>query len=205
LLRLADAVATACAPNVGLPRNRALRSADVATQSGRKIVCIHPGVGSPIRQWPAAHFAILIDRLASSHHVEIILIGSDDEAEIAAEVMARVERGDVVRSLVGRIGLRELPQLLASAALFVGNNSGPKHLAASLGVPTVGIHSGTVDAREWGPIGSNAVAVRRDVLCSPCYFSDAGDCPRQLACLTELQPSDVYEICDRLLAIDAAS
>jgi O-antigen biosynthesis protein len=201
LLRLVDAVATACGPNADPARNGALRSAGPAAQSGRKIVCVHPGVGSPIRQWPATHFATLIDRLASSHHVEIILIGSDDEAEIAAEVMARVERGDLVRSLVGKIALRELPQLLASAALFVGNNSGPKHLAASLGVPTVGIHSGTVDAREWGPIGSNAVALRRDVLCSPCYFSDAGDCPRQLACLTELQPSDVHEICDRLLAV----
>jgi O-antigen biosynthesis protein len=158
-------------------------------------------VGSPIRQWPAAQFATLIDHLANSHHAEIILIGSDSEADIAADVMARVERRDAVRSLVGKIDLRELPHLLTSAALFVGNNSGPQHLAASLGVPTVGIHSGTVDAREWGPLGSNAVAVRRDVLCSPCYFSDTGDCPRQLACLTELQPSDVFEICDRLLAI----
>jgi ADP-heptose:LPS heptosyltransferase/GT2 family glycosyltransferase len=204
LLRLIDAVATACGTNDGFRQSAALAKANSAGQSDRKIICIHPGVGSPVRQWPAAQFAALIDHLASSHHAEIILIGSDDEADIAAEVMARVERRDVVRSLVGKILLRELPRLLASAALFVGNNSGPKHLAASLGVPTVGIHSGTVDAREWGPIGSNAVAARRNVLCSPCYFSDPGDCPRQLACLTELQPSDVYEICDRLLSIGVA-
>jgi ADP-heptose:LPS heptosyltransferase len=171
--------------------------------ASRKIVCVHPGVGSPIRQWPAAHFAKLIDLLAGSHDVEIILVGSDNEAGIAAEVIARVERRDVVRSLVGDIGLRELPRLLASAALFVGNNSGPQHLAAGLGVPTVGIHSGTVDAREWGPAGSNAVAIRRNMVCSPCYFSDPADCPRDLACLTELQPAEVYELCRRLLAAGA--
>jgi len=117
--------------------------------------------------------------------------------------MARVERADLVHSVVGEVSLQELPQLLASAALFVGNDSGPKHLAAGLGVPTVGIHSGTVDAREWGPVGGNAIAVRRNMVCSPCYFADVADCPRELACLTELQPADVYEICRRLLAIGA--
>ena len=51
-----------------------------------------------------------------------------------------------VRSLVGSSKLAELPALLAAASLFVGNNSGPHHLAAALEVPTVGIHSGAVDA-----------------------------------------------------------
>ena len=106
--------------------------------------------------------------------------------------------------LVGATSLRELPGLLASADLFIGNNSGPKHLAAGLGVPTVGVHSGTVDAREWGPLGANAIAVRKNMVCSPCYFSDARDCPRELACLTQLQPFDVYEICRRFLAIETA-
>jgi ADP-heptose:LPS heptosyltransferase len=207
LLRLVDAVATATEPNAGLEPRLAgsgppPRTAVAGLPVGRKFICIHPGVGSPIRQWPPEHFATLIDLLAGTHDVEIVLIGSGDEAEIGAQVMARVERTDLVRSLIGRLSLGELPRLLASAALFVGNNSGPKHLAAGLGVPTVGIHSGTVDAREWGPIGINAVAIRRSTICSPCYFSDPGDCRRELACLTELQPIEVFEICKRLLAVE---
>lgn len=205
LLRLVDAVATAAEANAGLPPRQGSASAGRALGGiSRKTICVHPGVGSAIRQWPAAHFASLIDLLAGSHDVDIRLIGGDDDAAIADEVMARVQRTDVVRSLVGEIGLGELPALLASADLFVGNNSGPQHVAAALGVPTVAIHSGTVDAREWGPTGANAVAIRKRTVCSPCYFSDARDCPRDLACLTELQPVDVYEICRRFLAIDAA-
>jgi O-antigen biosynthesis protein len=208
LVRLIDAIAHAASPNnSSLPTPAPGGSTDQAGLAGarrlhRRLICVHPGVGSPIRQWPARYFAGLIDLLVAAHNVEIVLIGSPDEAEIAAEVMASVQRPAMVRSLVGALSLSELPGLLATAALFVGNNSGPQHLAAALGVPTVGIHSGTVDAREWGPVGPNAVAIRRNMVCSPCYLSDAKDCWRGLACLTELRPIDVYEICRRLLAVD---
>lgn len=204
LLRLVEAVAIACEGPSGPERAPLTGASDLGGTPlpERRFVCVHPGVGSAIRQWPAEHFATLIDLLAGSYDVEIVLIGSDGDAALEAEIMARVQRKDTVRSLVGKLELGALPQFLRAATLFVGNNSGPHHLAAALGVPTVGIHSGTVDAREWGPLGVNAVAVRRDMICSPCYFSEAGDCPRGLACLTELQPQDVFEVCRRLLAIE---
>jgi O-antigen biosynthesis protein len=151
LLRLVDAVAIAGEARPDLPRrpNPAWRGSAEAFV-GRKIVCVHPGVGSAIRQWPAKHFSALIDLLATSYDVEILLIGSGDEIAIAEEVLAQVQHSDVVRSLVGEVSLRDLPDLLASVDLFVGNNSGPKHLAAGLGVPTVGIHSGTVHQKKYG-------------------------------------------------------
>ena len=143
----------------------------------------------------------MIDLLVVNHDVTIAVIGAPEEAEIADSVIEKVGHREAVKSLIGEVKLSELPALLATAALYVGNNSGPKHIAAALGVPTVGIHSGTVDAREWGPMGVNALAVRRDVHCSPCYLATIESCPRKLACLTELRPTEVYEICARLLAI----
>jgi ADP-heptose:LPS heptosyltransferase/GT2 family glycosyltransferase len=197
LLRLAEAVAAAARP-IGelLPRPPARRA-------GRRRVCIHPATGAPIRQWPAGHFAALIDLIAAAHDVEIVVIGGADEAELADRIVALCRRREAVTSLAGRVGLAELPELLAGCALFVGNNSGPKHIAAALGVPTVGIESGTVDPREWGPNGARAVALRRDMACSPCYLSDPADCWRGLACLEELRPAEVFALCNRLLAIDA--
>jgi hypothetical protein len=76
---------------------------------------------------------------------------------------------------------------------------GPKHIAAAVGIPTVGIHSGVVDPVEWGPIGPNAVALRRNMTCSPCYLAKAEDCPRALACLQFFEPNLVYETADMLL------
>ena len=67
-------------------------------------------------------------------------------------------------------------------------------------IPTVGIHSGVVDPVEWGPLGPNAVALRRNMTCSPCYLAKAEDCPRALACLHALEPNLVHETADLLLA-----
>jgi ADP-heptose:LPS heptosyltransferase/GT2 family glycosyltransferase len=202
LVRLIDAIATAAALNQLIccaPRPKNVRFKPSPRSPEKKLVCIHPGVGSVIRQWPAKHYVALIDLLVAAHNVEIVLIGSRDEAKIAEEVLAMVPREAALRSVVGQLPLSELPEFLANTALFIGNNSGPHHLAAALGVPTIGIHSGTVDAREWGPLGPNAVAIRRSVACSPCYLSDPNACWRGLACLTELRPIEVYEVCRRLL------
>ena len=85
--------------------------------------------------------------------------------------------------------------------LLVGNNSGPHHIAAALGVPTIGIHSGVVDVREFAPLGPAAVALQRDMACSPCYFSQPDQCPRNMACMSDLRPAHVYEACRKMLAL----
>jgi hypothetical protein len=100
----------------------------------------------------------------------------------------------------GKTPLRRLPDLLRACALYVGNNSGPKHIAAALGVPTIGIHSGVVDAIEWGPVGRRAVALRRNMSCSPCYLARMEDCPRGFACMRGLDPRAVQEVSEILLA-----
>src|SRR6202034_81672 len=111
-----------------------------------------------------------------------------------------LQRPDAVASMVGATPLADLPRLLKNCVLYIGNDSGPKHIAAAVGIPTVGIHSGVVDPVEWGPIGPNAVALRRNMTCSPCYLAKAEDCPRQLACLRHLEPSVVHHTASMLLA-----
>jgi ADP-heptose:LPS heptosyltransferase/GT2 family glycosyltransferase len=165
----------------------------------RPLVCIHPGVGNVVRQWPAASYAALIDLLAGRQNVHVVLIGAKEEAPIAETIMRGVTHQGVVESLVGRVKLAELPEVMRACVLFVGNNSGPQHIAASLGLPTIGIHSGVVDAAEWAPLGPQALAMRRAMVCSPCYLEFASDCPRALACLTGLPPRDVFAACLRFL------
>jgi ADP-heptose:LPS heptosyltransferase len=116
-----------------------------------------------------------------------------------------VRQRDAIISLVGKARLAELPGLIAGCSLFLGNNSGPKHIAAALGVPTVGVHSGAVDAREWGPVGPAAVAVAKAVVCAPCYLSKPEDCRRGLVCIRHLEPERVYEACRRMLLLGSGA
>ncbi len=166
----------------------------------RPLVCVHPGVGNPVRQWQPAGFAGLIDLLAGEG-LNTVLVGGPDEQSVAQDVMSRVAAQENVVSLVGAVKLNDLASVMQACVIFVGNNSGPKHLAASLGVPTIGIHSGVVDAAEWAPLGLAAMAIQRRVICGPCYLEFASDCPRGMACLTGIMPRDVLASCRRLLAL----
>ncbi len=166
------------------------------------LVCVHPSVGTTTRQWPPEHFAGLIDLLVD-YGASVILIGGPDEIDTATQVMRHVSSTNRVFSLVGKTALQDLQNILQACDLFVGNNSGPHHIAAAIGVPTVGIHSGVVDAREWGPLGPAAIAVRRETNCFPCYAETTASCHRGMACLHGIHPGDVYRACQRLLALRA--
>ena len=211
LINLVDAIAAASerdrAVITQLPTTLSAEVLAGVSRAGRifrkRVVCVHPSVGNEMRQWPAEYFSLLIDQLIETENVHVILIGGPDEAELGTRVLDIIANPKSVWSLIGRIGLGDLPALIARCALFVGNNSGPQHIAAGLGVPTVGIHSGVVDAREWGPKGTHAVAIQRAMTCAPCYHSKREECGRGLACLQGLLPQDVVSICQRLLGTSA--
>jgi ADP-heptose:LPS heptosyltransferase/GT2 family glycosyltransferase len=208
LINLVEAVGTAAAedrtsltatswPALALP---GFLDDDARALFARPVVAVHPGVGTVMRQWPAEHFANLVDLLIESDSVNIVLVGGPDEVDLAEQVLDKVARREAVASLAGKTSLAGLTELLACCVLYVGNNSGPKHIAAALGVPTIGVHSGVIDSAEWAPIGKRAMALRRNMSCGPCYLARLEDCPRNLACLRQLEPSSVWQACRMLLA-----
>jgi ADP-heptose:LPS heptosyltransferase len=165
----------------------------------RPVVAIHPGAGNVTKQWPTEHFATLIDLLIEREGVNVMMIGGPDEVSVVKELMQRTQHPNAVGSMAGRTPLADLPRLLLNCALYIGNDSGPKHIAAAVGLPTIGIHSGVVDPVEWGPLGPRAVALRRNMTCSPCYLASAEDCTRGLACLKHLDVNEVYDAAVTLL------
>jgi ADP-heptose:LPS heptosyltransferase/GT2 family glycosyltransferase len=214
LVHLVDAIAANCDPDRDVLGTHAARGpardgiAALLLANGlppdrlaAPLACLHTGAGSVNKQWPGASFAGLIDLLAGEAGATVMLIGGPDEAVAVAALLKLVRHPAAVVNLVGKIPLKDLPGVIAAADLYVGNDSGPKHIAAALGVPTVGIHSGTVDAGEWGPMGPHSLTIRREMTCSPCYLARAADCHRGLACLTGLRVADVWQASRRMLAL----
>ncbi len=214
LVQFVDAVSVACeserrttvTPRQARDAKRALQELpDIAALGAdlfaRRLVCVHVGAGADNKRWPTANFAGLLDLLMARDNVNAVLIGGPDEAELRDALLGMVREPSRLFSLVGKLPLQHLPNLVQACDLYVGNDSGPKHLAASLGVPTLGIHGGSVDATEWGPMGPAAVGIRRATACSPCYIAKVSDCPRNLACLHGIAVADVYHACQRLLTL----
>ena len=117
----------------------------------------------------------------------LVVVPMGDWTEPADE-HAPIPPARVIRPLAAAAAelteLADTPTLMRAMRLFIGNNSGPHHIAAALGVPTVGVHSGVVSAREWGPMGPMAVAVQREMSCGPCYLEKASDRPVVMMMIT---------------------
>jgi len=135
------------------------------------LVVLNPNAGalSLERRWPTANYAELAVRLARAlPGARIALIGSRGERDHTGDVLAQLtEPLPRIENLAGRLDIAELAALLERAALFVGNDSGPMHVAAALGTPTVGLF-GPETPMMYEPIGRRARALYRPPACSPC-------------------------------------
>ncbi|MBA2581243.1 MAG: glycosyltransferase family 9 protein [Thermoleophilaceae bacterium] len=157
VLRQLEIVGLVGAPPAGLePRlavtdeDRGQASAHVAVDG--PLVVLQPGASDPRRRWPVERFAAVGDALAASG-AAIVVNGDGSERALAAELAGSMRAP--VRDLSGLLSLGGLTGVLARARLVVSNDSGPLHLAAAVGAPTVGIY--------WGPSAINGMlAARRD-------------------------------------------
>ena len=121
--------------------------------SADPFIAIHPWTSNPRKQWPLDRFERLIQLIVERLQTRVVLIGGKEEAGHLQRVAPPSGR---VADLVGRCSLTQLAALLQRARLLVSNDSGPVHLAAAVGTPTVVLfgseHPGTGPTR-WGPWG----------------------------------------------------
>ena len=142
VMRFLEVVALVGAAPVTVEPRIALTAADVrhAEQalpiSAQPLVVLHPGASDPRRRWPAESFATVATALAQ-RGCRVAVVGAGDADEQAAARIA--ELADVV-NLVGALDMKGMVGALARARLVIANDSGPRHLGAALGTPTVGIY-----------------------------------------------------------------
>src|SRR5262245_51627196 len=113
---------------------------------GRTVIAVQPGAGNVNRVWPAEKFAELIRLLTESGTVTVRLFLSGDESQFSTPGFLPVR--DNIRHV--HLPLEEAVPLLASADVFVGNDSGFGHLAFALGLRTVVVFRSLASARRWG-------------------------------------------------------
>lgn len=116
---------------------------------GTRIACLHPGSTKPEARWPVAGFAAVAERLAAGGARPVVTGGREERP--LAEALVAACRAPVINA-AGALGLGALAALFERADVFVGNDSGPMHMAAAAGCPLVALF-GPTDARAFGPRG----------------------------------------------------
>lgn len=165
----------------------ALRASEPRLASPGHYAVIAPAATfGPAKQWPTRHFRKLSEKLVEALGLQVVAVGglSEDEREVAR---ASLPEGGL--NLCGSTDLPTLAALLQEAACFVGNDSGPMHLAAATGTVTLGVY-GSTSPRWTAPRGRRAGHVGpHPVDCTPCFRRE---CPIGLPCLEELEVDEAY-------------
>lgn len=166
----------------------------------KRFVVQHIGAGNDFRDWGAENHAALAARLAGRPNLRVALIGGLSDRARQESVIAAAGAGDKVRGLAGRLNLIETRELVARAALFVGPDSGPMHVAASTQTPIAALFGPTETAHfaPWRTEG-RAVLIQKDFGCRPC--------PQRVCvtsdfrCIRSITPAEVFAACGELIGV----
>lgn len=157
------------------------------------VVAICPGsINSRAKRWPSERFATLADRLIESRR-KVLLIGSRDELDVSEDVVKRMRNKPVV--LTGKTSLDQITAVLDRADLIVTNDTGPAHIGAALGRPTIVIF-GPTNPLTTRPFAPEAEVLRHPPDCAPCMLRD---CPIDHRCMTAITVDEVFERSHALL------
>ncbi|MFZ2054188.1 MAG: glycosyltransferase family 9 protein [Candidatus Aminicenantales bacterium] len=161
---------------------------------GAKVVVLHVGAGTEFRDWGLENLAALAGRLAGLQGVRVVLVGAAQDASRAEDI--RKTRPAEILSLAGRMNLIELREVISRAALFVGPDSGPMHIAATTRTPIVALFGPTLPA-HFAPWKAGATLIEKPLDCRPCKQRRCltGD----FRCLRNITVDEVFAACTRLL------
>jgi heptosyltransferase-2 len=162
-----------------------------ALKEKRSYVLIHAAAAHPDKLYPLEKWALLLRRLIGE--LGLTPVFSGDKQDIATyEKLAQLAELEQPLTLAGRLSLRQSMALYSLMDLAVCVDSGPAHLAAAAGVPTIALF-GPTDPVRWRPYGPAHAAVFDETLaCRPCHYQKT--C-QDRECLTALSPDFVFEKC----------
>jgi heptosyltransferase-2/heptosyltransferase-3 len=164
---------------------------------GRALFCIHPGSGTWVKHWDENGWAVVADTLAEQLNAAVVFTGSDHELSLVRRIAGAMRSPTCIITGETRVG--QLAALFARARVVLGPDSGPLHLAAAVGTPTVTLY-GPADPLEFGPWGPRArhIVLASDIGCRPCRVLDwADDKAEHHPCMRDIGVHQVLEAARR--------
>jgi len=154
------------------------------------LIAIGHGSKMPAKRWKLEKYLLLCNKLLDyNERIIIILIGGKEDAKIG-EYLKKI-LGSRVINFEGKTNIIESAALLERCKLYIGNDSGPLHLAASMGIPIIGIFSARDNPGKWDPLGENNIILRKDVDCAGCFLEEC--IKEKNKCLEMIDVEEVFK------------
>jgi lipopolysaccharide heptosyltransferase II len=123
----------------------------------KKVIClIHPGCSEPVRTYPWEKYVQVADGLIKNLGWQVVFVSGEKETGLVRKIQTRMKKRSY--SLAGRLSLGELAYVMGRADIYLGNNTGPTHLAAAVKTPTVVLYGMTNPQHTpWGVSGRTLI------------------------------------------------
>jgi heptosyltransferase-2 len=155
----------------------------------RPIVGVSPGASyGAAKRWAPQSFSYVLDEFSEKTNAEVLIFGAQGDLEDANKLSSELSVKH--HNLAGKTELRQFMAIAEKLTLFLTNDSGPMHIGAALGVPTLAIFGSTSDVLT-GPLGPRVKVVKVDVDCAPCFERLCPD--GHYECLTNIDPKRVLD------------
>ena len=170
-----------------------VRLAALGIDAGERFAVLHTGARIVFSRW--SQYPALAARL--HHDTDLKVVVFSDQPDWRDTLPPDVANSDRIVVIERQLQFDDFDTLLSFCSVYVGNDSGPKHLAALRGVPVVSIHSARTGWREWGQ-EQTGVIVSRKVPCAGCsIYHDVDECGKDFVCMTAIGLDEVYAVVRR--------
>jgi asparagine synthase (glutamine-hydrolysing) len=158
---------------------------------GRVWIAFGPGSKMPAKRWPAERFAEVGKDLIARFDIWPVVFGGPEDSEVAAKLLAFWGRG---YSATGQLSLRAAAQALERCPLYIGNDTGTMHLAASAGARCLAVFSARDWPGRWYPYGKGHRVFRSKIDCEGCGLVECVE--RKNECLQLITVQQVLAGCE---------
>ncbi len=154
------------------------------------LVAVQMGAARSFRQWGPENYAHVIKWLIKDRNKKVVLLGSDDEKELAETIRHNLgSKNGCIIDLIGKTDLNTLGGVLEQCQYLITGDTGTMHMATSVGTPVLALFYGTAYPWETGPYGTGNLVLYADEPCSPCLVPE--ECTFEHKCLKAITPRHV--------------
>lgn len=135
------------------------------------IIAVHPGASQEYIRWSKEGFAKTADVLMAKYNAKVLILGSKSENQLLNDILSLMKAKPII---INNLSLSQVVSVIKRCNIFLGNCSGPMHIAAALKIPVVVIMVSAVldNYHYWGPRNEGDIILTKNLKCSYCHPTD---------------------------------